>query len=43
VRSHPPDEEDAPPVSRDTAVHNQQLRCENNEVRQMVPWQQHSC
>jgi hypothetical protein len=33
VRSRPPDQEDAPPVSRETVVHNRLLRRENDKAR----------
>jgi hypothetical protein len=33
VRSRPPDEEDAPPVSRETVVHNRHLRREYDKAR----------
>jgi hypothetical protein len=32
VSSHPPDEEDAPPESRDTVIHNRYLRRENDQA-----------
>ena len=43
VRSHPPDEKDAIPVSRETVVHNQHLRRENNKACRMVAITKQSC
>jgi len=43
VRSRPPDEEDAPPVSRDTVVHNRHLRRVNDKARRTVAMTKQSC
>ena len=43
VSSRPPDEEDAPPVSRDAVVHNQHLRRENDKACRTAPMTKHSC
>jgi hypothetical protein len=43
VRSHPPDEEDATPVTRETVVHNQHLHRENNKACRMVTITKQSC
>jgi len=37
VRPRPPDEEDAPLVSRETVVHNRHLCLENDHARRMAP------
>jgi len=43
VRSRPLDEEDAPPVSRETVVHNLHLRCENDKAHRMAAMTKQSC
>jgi len=43
VRSCPPDEEDAPPVSRETVIHNRHLRHENDKAHQMAAITKKSC
>jgi len=43
VRSHPPDKEDAPPVSRETVVYNQHLSCKNDKSRWMAAMTKQSC
>ena len=43
VGSRPPDEEDAPPVSRETVVHNRHLRRENVKARRTVAMTKQSC
>jgi len=43
VRSRPPDEKDAPLVSRETIVHNQHLRRENDKARRTAAMTKQSC
>jgi len=43
VRSHTTDEEDAPPVSRDTVVHNRHLRRNNDKAGRMAAHTTQSC
>jgi len=43
VRSRPADEEDAPPVSRETVIHNRHLRCEYDKVRRTAAMTKQSC
>jgi hypothetical protein len=43
VRSRPPDEEDGPPVSRETVVHNRHLRREHNKARRTANMTKQSC
>ena len=43
VRSRPPDEEDAPPVSRETIIHNRHLCCENDKARRTAAMTKQSC
>jgi len=43
VRSHPPDEEDAPPVSRATVVHNRHLHREYDKARRTAAMTKQSC
>jgi len=43
VKSRPPDEEVAPPVSRETTFHNRHLRCENNNARRTAAMTKQSC
>jgi len=43
VWSRPPDEEDAPPVSRETVVHNRYLRRENDKAHLMAAMTKQSC
>jgi hypothetical protein len=43
VRSHPPDEDDAPQVSREAVVHNRHLSRENNKVRRTASMTKQSC
>jgi len=43
VRSRPPHEEDAPPVSRETIVHNWHLRRENDKACRMAATTKQSC
>jgi len=43
VRSHPSDKEDAPPVSRETVIHNRHLRRENNKARRTAAMTEQSC
>jgi len=43
VRSRPPDEEDAPPVSRETIDNNRHLRCENDKARLTAAMTKQSC
>jgi len=41
--SRPPDEEDAPPVSRVTVIHDRHLRRENDKARRMADMTKQSC
>jgi len=43
VRSHPPDEEDEPPVSRETVDHNLHLRRKTNKARRTAAMTKQSC
>jgi len=43
VGSRPPDEEDAPPVHRETVVHNRYFLRENDKTRRMVAMTKQSC
>jgi len=43
VRSRPPDEEDAPPVFRDTVFHDRHLRRENVKARRTAAMTKQSC
>jgi len=43
VRSRPPDEEDAPPVTRETVVHNRHLRREYDKSRRTPSMTKQSC
>ena len=43
VRSRPLDEEDAPPVSRESVVHNRHLRRENHKARRTAAMTKQSC
>jgi len=43
VTSRPPDEEDAPPVSRETFVHNRHLHRKNDNARRMAAMTKRSC
>jgi len=43
VRSRPPDEEDAPPVSRETIVHNEHLCYKTDKARRTAAMTKQSC
>jgi len=42
VRTRPPDDDDAPQVSRETVIQNRHLRCENDKARQMTAMTKYS-